>query len=86
MTLAKTRTYIIEVSFPYVETFEDMIRMNDHMCKIAGHTDSVNLLDKLDTPIPTNYGTWDENGKFHGGTNYSGEATRYALTIESKGK
>ncbi len=35
---------------------------------------------------PINWGTWDKDGKFHGSTNYSGEASRAVLTIEPEEK
>lgn len=78
------RTYIIEMPDDEVFGFEHELALNSYG-KIVAHADNFNARAFISMMhLPVNRGTWDENGKFHGSTNYSGEAVRCVLTLEPR--
>jgi len=79
-----TRTYIIEMPDDKIIWFES--ELTEHSFgKIVAHADDFNARSFIRMcHLPVNWGTWDETGKFHGSTNYSGEAVRSVLTLEPR--
>ena len=78
-----TRTFIVEIPDENIPAFESFVGVLG--AKVTAHADNFNARTFVrNFHLPVNWGTWDENGKFHGSTNYSGHATRAVLTLEPR--